>query len=224
MRRRNAASSSTRASAAANAAGSWRSTSSPSRPDVTISWVPGELGRDDRDAARHRFDEHVAEPFVARRQREDVGARHVAPGIAPKSAEVDTPAETTVCDERAHRRFLIALPQDEQRRRQSAAAGSRTPRSTADSSSLPQGGPRRRSPAAAIARRRSRRSAPVPRTRRPRHRPGLWTTRMRPGLPPNDAIRSSATPRDVATIRSAAAQPARMAAVNSRRFHGRDHR
>ena len=47
----------------------------------------GRAGRDDRHAARHRLDEHVAEPFVARGQREHVGARDVLPGIPLKSAQ-----------------------------------------------------------------------------------------------------------------------------------------
>ena len=45
----------------------------------------GRARRDDRNAARHRFDQHVAEPFVARGQREDVGARDVLPRVAPGS-------------------------------------------------------------------------------------------------------------------------------------------
>ena len=93
---RSAASLSTRSSAAATAAGSCRSTSSPSSPALTISRVPGGAGRDDRNAARHRLDEDVAETFIPRREREDVGPGDVLPRVDVKAAQMHGVAEARV--------------------------------------------------------------------------------------------------------------------------------
>ena len=140
---------------------------------------PRRAGGDDRHAARHRLDQHVAEPFVARGQREHVGARDVPPGVPLKAAEhhrvrrgrsrrsaARIAASSSPCAENEQPR-RHALPQHRERVDQQRIV-------------LRVGEP----PAATItgcchARRRRADRAPRRRAARPRRcRTGLWTTRI----------------------------------------------
>ena len=205
-RRRSVSSVSTRSSAAATAAGSCRSTSRPSTPSLHDVARAGRAGRDDRHAARHRLDQHVAEPFVARRQREHVGARDVLPRIASESRTAPPRRR-----DRGRRRCARIARSSSPCPRMNSRAGTRCAqqRQRVDQQRIvlrfgqPAGGDDHRPLPSRRVRGIERLAAP--RRRRRRGRPGC----ARPGCgaaPRRSAsTRSSATPCDVVTIRSAAA-------------------
>ena len=101
---------------AAMASGVCGSTSSPSTPCLTMSRVPADAVATTGTPQRHRFDQHVAESFVVRAQREHVGAGDVLPRVAAESPATYTASLEAACSAICRRsaRFELALPENEQ--------------------------------------------------------------------------------------------------------------
>ena len=206
MRARTLGSAISVASARHNDAGSCVSTSRPSTPCRTMSRRAGRRRGHHRHTARHRLDQHVAEPFVVRAQRKHVGARDVLPGILLKAAQDDRRVEAALrgC---APESPALRSPVPRMNSRTSICCRSSAPsrRSAAGSSSLRRVGRRRRSPAAATAARIADRAAARAARVTASRSTGLGTTAICSRRTPKASTRSSATPCDVVTIRSAAA-------------------